>query len=102
MTIVLARFMPVIRTIAPVLAGVGTMRWPIFMRYNILGGLVWGLGMPLAGYFLGSAIPGVDRYIIPIVAFILIASVAPGAYHILKDPMSRDRLFSTVRRIFKR
>ena len=102
MTIVLARFMPVIRTLAPILAGVGSMRWSVFMRYNIFGGLVWGAGMPLAGYFLGSVIPGVDRYIVPIVAFILIASVSPGIYHVLKDPVSRAKLFSMVRGIFRR
>ena len=101
-TIMLARFMPVIRTIAPVLAGVGNMHWPTFMRYNLLGGLAWGAGLPLAGYFLGSAIPGVDRYIVPIVALILIASVAPGIYHVLRDPSSRAKLLALVRRTIGR
>jgi len=102
MTIVLARFMPVIRTIAPVLAGVGTMHWPTFMRYNLLGGLVWGAGLPLAGYFLGSAIPGVDRYIVPIVLLIVIVSVAPGIYHVLSDPVSRAKLLALTRRTIGR
>jgi membrane-associated protein len=102
MTIILARFMPVIRTIAPVLAGVGTMHWPTFMRYNLLGGLAWGVGMPLTGYFLGSAIPGIDRYIIPIVGIIVIISVAPGIYHLFSDPLNRAKLLALVRRTIGR
>lgn len=101
-TIMLARFMPVIRTIAPVLAGVGNMHWPTFMRYNLLGGLVWGAGLPLAGYFLGSTIPGIDRYIVPIVALIVIVSVAPGIYHIFADPISRAKVLALVRRTIGR
>lgn len=96
-TIVLARFIPVIRTVAPVLAGVGEMQWPVFMRYNIIGGLLWGSGLPLAGYFLGNAIPGIDRYIFPVVIAIVVISIAPGVYHILKNPQSREKIRSVIR-----
>lgn len=53
-TIILARFVPVVRTFAPVVAGVGDMHYRTFIRYNIIGGLVWGAGIPLLGFFLGQ------------------------------------------------
>ena len=53
-TVILARFVPVVRTFAPVVAGVGDMHYRTFVRYNIVGGLVWGAGIPLLGFFLGQ------------------------------------------------
>src|SRR3989344_9356208 len=82
-TIVLARFMPVIRTYAPIIAGVGVMRYRVFLFYNIIGAALWAIGLPLLGYFLGNIIPDVDKYIIPIVIVIIIASIAPPIIHIL-------------------
>ena len=76
--IVLARFMPAIRTFAPVLAGVAAMPYARFFSYNIIGGALWAVGLPLLGFFLGSFIPGIDRYIIPIVTFIIIVSTLPS------------------------
>ncbi len=101
-TIVLARFIPVIRSIAPILAGVGSMHWRTFFFYNIIGGLLWGVGVTLAGYYLGNAIPGIDEYIVPIVLFIILASVAPGAWHLLRDARSRAQLVATVRSLLHR
>ena len=100
-TIILARFMPVVRTFAPILAGVGAMNYSVFLFYNIIGGALWAVGMPLAGYFLGSAIPGVDRYIIPIVALIIIVSIAPPALHILKNAEHRAEIGKILNKIFK-
>jgi membrane-associated protein len=101
-TLVLARFIPVIRSIVPILAGVGSMRWSTFVFYNIIGGLVWGVGVTVAGYWLGSAIPGVDRYILPIVVLIVLVSVAPGAWQVIRNPRTRARIMdvivSTIRR----
>lgn len=70
-TIVLARFMPVVRTFAPILAGVGKMEYREFLLYNFIGGALWGLGLPFLGYFLGSTIPNIDQYLIPIIIFII-------------------------------
>lgn len=90
--IVIARFMPVVRTFAPIVAGVGDMHYKTFVAYNIVGGVLWAIGLNLAGYFLGSLIPDVDKYLLPIVGVIVIASVAPSVIHILKDPESREGL----------
>ncbi|HXK36289.1 MAG TPA: DedA family protein [Candidatus Paceibacterota bacterium] len=97
-TIILARFIPVIRTIAPVLAGVGNMHWQTFMRYNVVGGVIWGIGVPLLGYWLGSAIPGIDRYLLPIIAFILLSSVFPGLWQFFSSAENRRHLNERIHR----
>ncbi|PIS22956.1 hypothetical protein COT49_02605 [candidate division WWE3 bacterium CG08_land_8_20_14_0_20_40_13] len=101
-TIILARFIPVIRTFAPIVAGIGNMSYRTFISYNVFGGLFWATGITLIGYFLGSVIPDVDKYLLPIIGVIVIASVAPGISHILKDKKQRDALISFVRgKIFR-
>lgn len=84
-TLILARFLPVVRTFAPILAGVGAMRYPVFFAYNCLGAGLWAVGLPFGGYFLGSAIPGVDKYIIPIVFVIIVVSILPGGAQFLRE-----------------
>ncbi len=75
--IVLARFMPIIRTFIPILAGVGSMHYKTFIIYNVLGGLIWAAGITLLGYFLGENIPNIDEYLIPILLLIIFVSVLP-------------------------
>jgi membrane-associated protein len=77
-TIVLAQFMPVIRTFAPVVAGVGGMRFRDFITYNIIGAFFWIWSMLGIGYFLGSYIPGIDRHIEIVVVIVVFLSVLPG------------------------
>jgi membrane-associated protein len=77
-TIVLAQFMPVIRTFAPVIAGVGGMRFRDFMRYNVLGALLWVWSMLGIGYFLGNYIPGIDQHIEIVVLVVVFISLLPG------------------------
>ena len=83
-TIVLARFVPVVRTFAPIVAGVGNMKYGKFVLYNIIGGFIWTFGLILAGYYLGRSIPGIDRYLLPIIALIIILSVLPAVREIMK------------------
>ncbi len=90
-TIVLARFMPIIRTFAPILAGVGQMRYPVFIFYNILGGALWVLTLGLGGYFLGRVVPDADKYILPIVAGIIVVSVSPTAIHFFREWRKKRR-----------
>lgn len=89
-TIVFARFMPFIRTFAPIVAGAADMHYATFFTYNLLGGLGWGMGMPLLGYFLGSLIPNIDKYLLPIVAIIIFVSIAPGVFHYLNSRRSHS------------
>lgn len=76
-SIVLARFIPAVRTFTPIVAGVANMRYRTFLFFNICGGIVWGLGFPTAGYVLGSVVPNADRYVLPIIGVIIIVSVLP-------------------------
>ncbi len=88
-TIILARFLPVVRTFAPMVAGVGHMRYRTFLKYNIIGAVLWAIGLTLLGYFLGSVIPNVDQYIIPIVVSIVVLSGIPTLFHLLKARQSK-------------
>jgi membrane-associated protein len=76
-TIILARFIPIVRTFAPILAGVSGMTYKTFFAYNIVGGLLWTTSMPILGYFLGTRIPHIDAYILPIALGIIVVSFIP-------------------------
>jgi membrane-associated protein len=82
-TIVLARFVPFVRTFAPIVAGVGRMHYPTFVSFNVLGGLLWGAGLTLVGFLLGEAF-NVDRYLLPIIAVIVLLSLVPVAKEALR------------------
>ncbi len=77
-TIVLARFMPVLRTFAPVVAGVGNMRYGRFALYNVMGGIGWVVSMTSIGYLLGKTIPDIDKYIHVVIAAVILLSLVPG------------------------
>ncbi len=77
-TIVIARFVPVVRTFAPVLAGVGGMSRRTFLSYNVVGAFLWVSGVTMAGYLLSDAIgDDVDKYLLPIIALIIVVSLIP-------------------------
>jgi len=94
-TIYLARFMPFIRTFAPIVAGVGKMHYPRFLFFNVTGGISWIFGISLLGYFLGSSFPEIDKYIIQAVAIIVFLSVLPGLIH------QRKSLLRGLRKVFR-
>jgi membrane-associated protein len=83
--IILARFMPVIRTFAPIMAGVGKMNYKHFLTYNIIGGAIWSLGLTGLGFVLGNTIPNVDEYLLPIILVIVVVSILPGIFHLMKS-----------------
>lgn len=95
-TIILARFLPVVRTFAPIVAGIGKMNYTTFLLFNVVGAFLWAVCITLAGYFLGSVIPNVDKYLLPIIGVIVIVSVAPTLYHLLKDKSQRDAIYSSL------
>jgi membrane-associated protein len=77
-TIVIARFMPILRTFAPVVAGIGGMQYKRFVAYNIAGGVLWVWSMLLMGYFLGQYVPGIGKHIDVVVLVIIFLSVLPA------------------------
>lgn len=84
-TIVLARFMPFIRTFAPIVAGAVEMSYPHFLFFNVFGGLLWSVGVTAAGYFLGESIPGIDNYFLLIVAAVIFVSALPSMIHVWRE-----------------
>lgn len=90
--IMLARFIPVVRTFAPILAGVAKMDKITFLLYNIAGASVWTFGLIFLGYWLGNSIPNVDRYLLPIVGVIIIVSILPGLIHYWKEKKSASSI----------
>lgn len=86
-TIVIARFVPIVRTFAPVVAGVGDMEYKTFVRFNVVGGLLWGAGMPLLGYFLGQ-IEFVKNNIEAAILAIVFISVLPVIIELVKHRRS--------------
>jgi len=90
-TIVLARFVPIVRTFAPIVAGVGSMRYRTFVTYNVVGGLLWGVGVTTLGYALGNAID-IDKYLLPVIALIVALSILPVAIEVWRERRKRSSM----------
>jgi len=88
-TIVLARFIPIIRTFAPFVAGIGTMSYPRFLAYNVFGGCLWVMLFVLSGYFFGN-LPVVRENFSFVILAIIIISVLPLVYEVLRNGRSRS------------
>jgi membrane-associated protein len=86
-TIVIARFVPIIRTFAPVVAGAAEMTYRQFAVYNVLGGIGWVLSMTLTGYLLGRAVPDIDKNIHIVVAVVIFLSLLPGIISIAREKL---------------
>lgn len=101
-TIIIARFIPIVRTFAPVVAGVGKMEYKQFLTYNLIGGALWAAGLTYLGYFVGSwftkAGIEIDHVLLPIIAVIIFLSVLPPAIHILKDKKQRTALWNATKK----
>jgi membrane-associated protein len=89
-TIVIARFVPIVRTFAPVVAGVGQMEYRRFIFYNVAGGIGWVTSMTWAGYGLGRVIPNLGSYIHLVVGIVIVLSVIPIVIEILKERRRRS------------
>lgn len=89
-TIIIARFLPIVRTFAPIVAGAGNMNYPKFIKYNIIGGFIWTFGLVSAGYFLGKTIPNVDKYLLPIILLIIVLSILPSLIHLIKERKNKN------------
>ena len=77
-TIIIARFMPIVRTFAPVVAGVGRMRYASFLAYNVVGGVLWIWSMLITGYVLAKTVPGVAKHVEKVILVVVFLSILPG------------------------
>ena len=89
-TIIIARFVPIIRTFAPIVAGLGSMNYSSFIFYNIFGGIFWVSLLLLSGYFLGSMIPNPDAYIVPIAFLIIVLSFLPIIIKMIRFKLNKN------------
>ncbi|HLG90906.1 VTT domain-containing protein [Candidatus Saccharibacteria bacterium] len=96
-TIIIARFFPAIRTFAPIVAGVGKMSWLRFASYNVVGGVLWGVGVTLAGYYIGTSFPTIDHYILPAILIVGHIMLFFILYQIFRSPEVRARLKKALR-----
>ena len=109
-TIIIARFVPIVRTFAPLIAGVAKMNYKTFVTFNMIGGLLWTAGITYLGYFLGQLMRNIgidiDTVLLPFIALILVISSAPALYHLLKDKKQRQVIWATtkleIKKIFKK
>src|SRR5437588_1787889 len=82
--VVLARFLPWVRTFTPVAAGIGAMRYRRFLAVNVLGAALWAVGLPVAGSLLGSTVPNADRYLLPVILVIIAGSAIVSSRQVLR------------------
>ncbi len=101
-TIILARFIPVVRTFVPVVAGISRMSYPKLLMYNIIGGVIWVIGLVGGGFLLGEKVSNIDKYLLPIILIIVFLSIAPGLVAMLKTPERRRGSWAMVKSIFSR
>jgi membrane-associated protein len=101
-TIIVARFVPIVRTFAPVLAGVGKMNYRTFLIYNLVGGLLWAVGLTYLGYYAGAFFEArgiaIDQFIYPVIALAMFITLISPLVHILQNPKSRAKLLARFRK----
>lgn len=91
-TVTLGQFIPVVRTFAPIVAGVSEMSRRKFIYFNLIGALLWALIIPLLGYWLGHKVHNIDKYLLPIVIAATVFSFTPAAWHLFGKREARQRL----------
>lgn len=97
-TMLLAHFVPVVRAFAPVTAGAGKMPLRLFVLFDAIGDIAWTLLITLLGYYAGKRIPGIEKYIEPVLILIVLIFLAPTLWHVARDPKIRGALAAKFRR----
>ena len=88
-TIIITRFMPFFRTFAPIVAGIGQMKYTKFLNYNIVSAFLWVLSMTLIGFFLGRSIPNIDKHIEKVIVIIVFLSLLPAIIKYIKHKLTK-------------
>lgn len=101
-TMLVAHFIPIVRTFVPVTAGAARMNHKLFIIFDAIGDIAWAVSTTLVGYFVGSKIPGVEKYIDPIIILVVLAVLLPSIYHALKDPKIRNSILGKLPRRTKK
>jgi membrane-associated protein len=91
-TIIMARFLPFVRTLAPILAGIGKMRYSLFLFYNLAGALLWAIGISFLGYYLGKTIPNASRFVFVFAILIVLISTAPTFIALTRGKEKRGKI----------
>jgi membrane-associated protein len=91
-TMIITRFMPILRTFAPIVAGIGKMDYGKFMLYNVIGAVAWILSMTLVGFYLARLVPGVDQHIEKVIIIVVFISLLPGIIKFLKHRLSKRKV----------
>lgn len=101
-TIILARFTPIVRTFAPVVAGASKMPRRKFMFYNIFGAVLWGAGIPALGYFVGNRVPDYWHHVLEaVIVGIVLFSIGIAVFHVLREKQSRTRIAAKLKQLFR-
>ncbi|HTB48966.1 MAG TPA: VTT domain-containing protein [Verrucomicrobiae bacterium] len=90
-TLLIAHFLPVVRTFTPLLAGVGKMRYTKFLSFDAIGDTCWAVLISLAGYYVGSRVPNVDHYILLALGAVIVITLSPTIYHVAKISFKKRR-----------
>jgi membrane-associated protein len=105
-TIILARFIPVVRTFVPLIAGIAKMKYRTFMTFNVIGGLIWTAGVTYLGFYLGKLLKGLwldaDTVILPIIALILVVSISPALYQLFKNKKQRQVVWNATKQEWRK
>lgn len=104
-TIILARFVPIVRTFAPIVAGASRMQYRKFLSFNLIGAFLWAAGVTYVGYGLGGVFENagieIDQVLLPIIALIIFISILPGIIHLIRDKKLRTDLWNGTKRELK-
>jgi membrane-associated protein len=90
-TIILAQLMPIFRTFVPTVAGAASMTFKVFIKFNIIGAIVWIPGMLLIGYYLGRLVPGIEHHVEKVIIIIVFLSISPGIYKFIKHKLAKRK-----------
>lgn len=97
-TIIIARFTPIVRTFAPVVAGAGKMPRRKFMIFNVLGAILWGAGVTLLGYWFGNKVPHLEKYIHYVLIGVIVLSLGFSVLHLLREEKVRQAIKSKFKK----